>query len=505
MKKIILLSVCITLLLTVEAVAAERTLHTAYMPASVTTGTYCDTGSALMSADSGFESVVLEAWENTEEAINVEEYGITLDNVSQKYLGMVFLHPEFYYVCAGFYFDYYSDGTICNIYPCYGETDPDTISATMVEIEKTADEILFSISGNMTDFDKIMAVHDYLVLHLDYDHDIADNLPENFESPDFYHPSFTLEGILENKAVCQGYSMAFMYIMQKLGIDCGYVASEEMNHGWNLVKLDGEWYHIDVTWDDSDITTQVYHTFELLSSERISNLGEIDSHFGFDLGDISADSTLYDNKPWHNSKTEFVYCHGVEYWIENNCLTDEYGNVIYEKLDGGDDSWELLGGYYIPDTTYAGLAEYNGIIYFNTDKAIYTYNPHTGKVKKLIQEKCVTGLKIEDNRLIYSKGSVYADSEGYLRLSIDDSGAVELDEHRFAEPYRQGGKIVAKVYNGSDDSFFVFLSSGDKCEVARIDGKGYSTAEFDASDSNTVYYWDSNLKPLRDKEEVIIK
>lgn len=450
-----------------------------------------------------FETTVTEGWRNVDEAIDIEKYGLTEDNVGDRYFAVFYANPEFYYVCSGFYYSYYDDGTICEILPCYAETDKDVINTTLENIEKASDEILFTINGNMTDFDKIMTVHDYMVLNYEYDYDVASVPPEEQAAVDYYHPSYSLETMVEKKGVCQGYAFSFMYMMEKLGIECVFVSSDAMNHAWNLVMLDGKWYHIDVTWDDTDTLTQVGHTFELLSSERIRSLS--DAHYGFDLGELVADSTLYDDKEWHDSNTEFAYCHGTEYWIEDNCIVDEFGNVIYENLDGGDGKWSLEGGYTLPGAVFAGLAEYNGKIYFNTDEGIYTYNPHSNKVRKISSEQCVSGLYVNKDTLVYSKGGVRRGDDGILYLNIVEGGTVVLEKYRFAEPYADNGKILAKIYNATDDAIFVFSRTDDKCEVSKVSGKGYFTVKFDAADNQAVYYWDSLLRPLRDKEEVIVK
>ena len=53
-------------------------------------------------------------------------------------------------------------------------------------------------------------------------------------------------------AVCDGYAYAFQKIMKHLHIPCRFVVgrSGKIGHGWNMVKLEGKWYHIDVTFDD---------------------------------------------------------------------------------------------------------------------------------------------------------------------------------------------------------------------------------------------------------------
>ena len=55
-----------------------------------------------------------------------------------------------------------------------------------------------------------------------------------------------------DKTVCAGYAKALQYLLNLCGIECTYVTSE--THAWNLIKLEGEYYHIDVTWGDGSDT-----------------------------------------------------------------------------------------------------------------------------------------------------------------------------------------------------------------------------------------------------------
>ena len=56
--------------------------------------------------------------------------------------------------------------------------------------------------------------------------------------------------LVERKAACLGYSLAFKGAMNKLGIPCTYAMNASHSHIWNKVKVDKVWYHVDVTWND---------------------------------------------------------------------------------------------------------------------------------------------------------------------------------------------------------------------------------------------------------------
>lgn len=93
---------------------------------------------------------------------------------------------------------------------------------------------------------KIRCVHDYLIEQMEYD-------------TQYYNPYYAFFG---GKGMCMSYALAFQRLMQEMHIPCRYVKGN--NHAWNLVKVDGEWYNIDVTWDDN--TSNRYRYF--LKSDR---------------------------------------------------------------------------------------------------------------------------------------------------------------------------------------------------------------------------------------------
>jgi len=95
-----------------------------------------------------------------------------------------------------------------------------------------------------TPFEQVLFVHDYLVDNTDYD----------LNAPNC-HDAYGC--IVDHRGVCSGYTKAFQLIMCSMGYHCGTVSggsaeerSNHVSHTWNYIKLDGEYYYIDVTWDD---------------------------------------------------------------------------------------------------------------------------------------------------------------------------------------------------------------------------------------------------------------
>lgn len=108
------------------------------------------------------------------------------------------------------------------------------------------------VAGILTDIlkedmsvnEKIKAIHDYIVAHTTYDIDAQKSGNRGLDV-------FKSAGVfVDKKAVCTGYSRAFMMLCRAAGIPAIYVASEAMNHSWNYVYDGHSWRYIDVTWDD---------------------------------------------------------------------------------------------------------------------------------------------------------------------------------------------------------------------------------------------------------------
>lgn len=140
------------------------------------------------------------------------------------------------------------------------------------ELEKKVEQILRGVNVAMSDYDKELYFHDYIVKNCKYDYSAL--------SDEEFNNSYTAYGALvEGTAVCEGYARAMQFLLSKVGIDSYLIPGTALNsygttvnHMWNVVKIDSEWYHLDTTWDDpssgSDFNA-VWHSYFNLSDEEI--------------------------------------------------------------------------------------------------------------------------------------------------------------------------------------------------------------------------------------------
>lgn len=112
------------------------------------------------------------------------------------------------------------------------ETDATTVAGKVNAIVESV------ITDGMGEYAKALALHDWLIYNANYDYTYSNYTPEGV--------------LLEGSGVCQSYALAYQLLLKKAGISCLYVTGEAGGggHAWNLVKLSGDWYHVDCTWDD---------------------------------------------------------------------------------------------------------------------------------------------------------------------------------------------------------------------------------------------------------------
>lgn len=150
------------------------------------------------------------------------------------------------------------------------------IVAMRAETDRKVNEITGSlITPGMSDYEKVLAVHDYVIKSSRYDRLNADSNTVPPEGHEAY--GVLVQGI----GVCDSYAKAMKLLLEKVGVKCLIVEGSKVedslqgpgrvDHAWNIVMLDGEYYHIDATWDDvseeKDSADLVYHHFNLNDAE----------------------------------------------------------------------------------------------------------------------------------------------------------------------------------------------------------------------------------------------
>ena len=220
------------------------------------------------------------------------EISITMDPAEDEfrtsfrrcYNALIFDHPELFWLNVGdsaFQYNYrrklFDDETYKVAFQLT-EAFPDK-DAQMKALDNAADELLSHIDPELSPPQKALAIHDELIALVSYDKDAASSM-----NKDLAHTAY---GALvanssgeANTAVCDGYSYAYEYLLQKAGIRSTVIAgtageTEESagSHSWNLVELSGQWYEVDPTWNDisAEEALDTSQEYSAIAEEAMSN------------------------------------------------------------------------------------------------------------------------------------------------------------------------------------------------------------------------------------------
>ena len=198
----------------------------------------------------------------------------TLDPESEEFFdewslastGLIYDHPELFWLYTRDHLIApFSTGECVNgvYYVLFALLTPyNEYQEEMTAFNKAADAVLAQIDRTASDFDKIRQAHDVIVGMCSYDIESLSGFPDEKYTHTAYGMLVKNSRGIEHYCVCDGYSLAFEYILQQLGIPavftCGMAGSLEQEatgnlggHAWNLVMVDDQWYEVDSTWDDN--------------------------------------------------------------------------------------------------------------------------------------------------------------------------------------------------------------------------------------------------------------
>lgn len=249
------------------------------------------------------------------------------------------------------------------------------------KIEKKVEEILSQVTDEMSDEKKARVIHDYFITQYEYEQ--RNPVPED---------SFRSGGIFMNEiGVCMAYSYGYKYILNLLGMECHVTSSEEMGHGWNIVKIGDSYYHVDCTWDDpvNDKLGKVKYGHFLVSDAAVqeTRAGET-GHYGWTLqnivGDIPCDNTKYDKAYWVDVTGPIIeYKDSVYYMREDGIYKRTGEKETFVKNLG---TWPIIGeAGSVWVGTFSGLVLCGDEIYYNTAKEIRKFSPDSGKDELVYQ------------------------------------------------------------------------------------------------------------------------
>ena len=176
------------------------------------------------------------------------------DRLSEIRACIVADHPELFYVEGVRFSTTYnqvtelvSDATVEGTF----FLDEDEAASAQAQIDVVVASFLATVPQDADDYTKAKLAYDFIVKRAAYDHGAAAAL--DWYDGEGRAPGQTIDDVfLRGAAVCAGYSAAYQYLLQHMGIQCVQVrgVADGVGHAWCIALLDGAYYQIDPTWGD---------------------------------------------------------------------------------------------------------------------------------------------------------------------------------------------------------------------------------------------------------------
>lgn len=207
------------------------------------------------------------------------------------------------------------------------------------ELYKAVKHILDTqITEGMSDYEKELALHDYLTTHCKY----SENTTQPSDS-DIYR---AYGALVNQDAVCNGYAEALQLLFACVGIESKFVVgtADGVDHAWNLVNINGNWYHLDATWDDPvpDQGAKVLHPYFNVSDTVLAQ-NHTWNHQNYPAA-YSMDANYYKMQDAYFYSFNTYSTNAYDIMVNNG--TPRYEAVIEGYYENEDDMQFLFDGNY---------------------------------------------------------------------------------------------------------------------------------------------------------------
>lgn len=370
--------------------------------------------------------LLMATWDSLKTECNLSKYHITYEELNNLVSSLQNKYPRYFYLISGGYVHCYinSNGYVSDVI-CDYKYDKAQIKRILSDYNTAIGKILEGVNPSWSDLEKALYFNDYLASHCEYDNT--------------YSKYTAYDALVDNKAVCEGYSLAYVELLSRVGIPCKVVSSDSLNHAWNMVYINNHYYYVDVTWNDplGNYSGRAGHRFFLKSeaffrSEEGKHLVADDWDVDDDWNIHDANDSSYDNYFWNNMDTGFQYIDGFWYAFDGKETIKKYsyhnGNFDdIENIVTINDIWydtsDNSGAFWVDK--YVGTGKFGNAFYYSSSDKIYRLDIKTHE-SSLIYELS-TEQKSSGN--IWS---IYIDPDGKLYYYYYRSGEIHLAEKELA-------------------------------------------------------------------------
>ncbi len=183
--------------------------------------------------------------------------GLSHNTLSRIFNALLDDNPRFFWLTGDTKYKWTERGNTIADISCKAVLVPgittEMLDVMNTKLKNTVRDIIIHANQKKSHFEKILYVHDYIV----------DTTTYVSDAPMCYNAYGCL---VLHQAVCAGYAKAFQLVMEEMGYECGYVCGADKekgtihsSHAWNYIKIEGEYYFVDTTWDDPTVEIGNYN------------------------------------------------------------------------------------------------------------------------------------------------------------------------------------------------------------------------------------------------------
>ena len=234
------------------------------------------------------KEVLRDGFYRFSDTIDISGFSVMPEELSSLLASVLKDDPYLFFVNGQMSYSYVPGGRVLSVKPQYFLAGEEAFAAWEI-CRMYIRDLAREAQNYSTQIEKALFLHDKICLDYEYD--------ETLESDTMY--SLFLYG----KGTCQSYTHVFMAALRECGIESHFVASDTIEHMWNYVKIDGEWYHTDLTWDDSGSSVAGVSRRHFLCSDNVAkSRGHVD---------------------WYSS-------------VSVSCNSDRFSGVNFDKISATD-------------------------------------------------------------------------------------------------------------------------------------------------------------------------
>lgn len=281
--------------------------------------------------------------------------------IRQTVNAFIYDHPEIFWLENLFGYTYIGDDTLVEF---YSVLSADECQQAIHIFTEKVQKVVSLIDSSMSEYEKEKAVHDYLAANCTYKNGV-DGASDGWQ----YFSAYG--AIVEGEAVCEGYSKAFEVLLSMVGIESHVIrgVGNDIKHMWNVVKLNNRWYHVDVTWNDTD--NKGFYEYFNVSSEYILKNHSIST----DIQLLDKETVEEDAAVSYNFFVPVADSMDMNYYhvdgIRFSDFTDEAGAIFTQELiDAAQNGRAYVYVFFDGSLPYS---EYIDRLFYQSPYKFYSY------------------------------------------------------------------------------------------------------------------------------------